>query len=86
MLLANKYNIKDFIKEQKFEIIGSILCIILGMLSGYISSAGDSLWYQNLKKPIFNPPKWLFGPVWSILYIMIGIALGKIWKLKDNVR
>jgi tryptophan-rich sensory protein len=58
--------------------------MVLGMLSGYVSSAGDSLWYVSLNKPTFNPPKWVFGPVWSILYIMIGIALGKIWQLKNK--
>ena len=66
---------KKFIISQKFEILGGLLCIILGMLSGYSVSAGDSLWYTNISKPSFNPPGWIFGPVWSLLYFMMGIAL-----------
>ncbi|MCT4617049.1 MAG: tryptophan-rich sensory protein [Candidatus Gracilibacteria bacterium] len=37
-------------------------------------------WYTNLEKPFFNPPNWIFGPVWTILYIMIGISFYLIWK------
>jgi len=76
---------KKFIISQKFEILGGLLCIILGMLSGYSVSAGDSFWYTNINKPSFNPPGWIFGPVWSLLYFMMGIALGKIWKSKDKI-
>ena len=44
------------------------------------------LWYQELTKPSWAPPSWLFGPVWSILYILIGVSFGyvffHIWKKK----
>lgn len=45
----------------------------IGFLVGFITKGNDSDWYKNLKKPSLNPPGWLFGPVWTILYIMIGI-------------
>lgn len=64
------------------EFIGSVLCLTLGMLSGYVANASDSAWYTNLSKPIFNPPNWIFGPVWTLIYIMMGIALGLLWKHK----
>jgi tryptophan-rich sensory protein len=44
----------------------------LGLLIGYNNIPGE--WYQSLKKPTFNPPNWIFAPVWSVLYVMIGIA------------
>lgn len=44
----------------------------LGLLIGYNNMPGE--WYQSLAKPAFNPPNWIFAPVWSILYVMIGIA------------
>lgn len=50
------------------------------MFSGWVSGSGDSQWYLNLVKPDFNPPSWIFGPVWIILYIMMGISLGIIWE------
>jgi tryptophan-rich sensory protein len=72
-----------FIKRYYAEIIGGIVCLTLGMLSGYSVKAGG-VWYAHLIKPSFTPPDWLFGPVWSVLYLMMGIALGKIWQLKAN--
>lgn len=72
------------IKSYKHEIIGSIICLGLGLASGLSVGAGDSAWYLNLTKPSFNPPSWIFGPVWTVLYIMMGVALGKIWKIRDQ--
>lgn len=43
-----------------------------GTLIGYATAPGE--WYASLDKPPFNPPNWLFGPVWSILYVMIAVA------------
>lgn len=49
----------------------------LGLLIGYNNIPGE--WYQSLAKPAFNPPNWVFAPVWSILYVMIGIAGARIF-------
>ncbi len=51
-----------------------------GSLIGTNNIPGD--WYANLNKPAFNPPNWIFGPVWTVLYIMIGIAGWRIWRLR----
>ncbi len=48
-----------------------------GLLIGYNNIPGE--WYQSLAKPAFNPPNWIFAPVWSILYVMIGIAGARIF-------
>jgi tryptophan-rich sensory protein len=47
-----------------------------------IKSVGD--WYPTLAKPPFNPPNWLFGPVWTLLYIAMAIAAWRIWRLRDR--
>ena len=75
---------RNVFKQFKSQIIGLVICLFLGMISGYLSRGSDSTWYINLNKPSFNPPKWIFGPVWTILYIMMGIALGKIWDNRNN--
>lgn len=49
----------------------------IGVLIGLTNLPGD--WYAGLAKPAFNPPNWIFGPVWAILYILIGVAGARIW-------
>lgn len=48
-----------------------------GVVIGVSNPPGD--WYQSLAKPAFNPPDWIFGPVWFILYALIGIAGARTW-------
>src|SRR6476619_3487485 len=74
----------NIIKKFKFEILGSSLCLTLGMLSGFVSGNSNAIWYQNLCKPIFLLLSWIFGPIWSLLYLMMGAALGQIWKIKKQ--
>lgn len=51
-----------------------ILCNVIGGLGG-IWTSSDSDWYSNLEKPVFNPPSWLFSPVWITIFTLMGIAL-----------
>lgn len=61
-----------------------ILCILLptavGGLSGIATASGMTVWFQELEKPFFNPPSYLFGPVWTALYVLMGISLYLIAK------
>ncbi len=50
-----------------------------GFIGAMLFATGDDSWYQQLDKPWFNPPNWVFGPVWSILYIGIGVSLYLVW-------
>lgn len=43
-------------------------------LGGWLTSQSVGTWYQTLEKPAFNPPDWIFGPVWTVLYALMGIA------------
>ena len=62
------------------------LCLIVGGLSGYITQAVIPTWYANLQKPFFTPPNWLFGPVWTLLYLFMGIAAGLVWSKNDHTK
>ena len=66
-------------------IIVSAVCLLLGFLSGMSTRDNITLWYPTLIKPVFNPPNWIFAPVWSILYVMMGFSGGLIWDhLESN--
>ena len=60
-------------------IISVILCTGLGALSGILTSGEIQTWYATLNKPSFNPPNWLFGPAWTTLYTLMGIAFALVW-------
>ncbi|WP_198338333.1 TspO/MBR family protein [Labrenzia sp. VG12] len=60
----------------------------VGVLIGSTTETGG--WYENLQKPVFNPPNWIFGPVWSCLYVLIAVAgwrtyqhcpRGRLWQV-----
>ena len=61
------------------------LCLIFGNgLGGYFTFISVENWSQTLNKPSFNPPDWLFGPVWTILYILMGISIWLVWKTETS--
>ena len=50
-------------------------------VSGVVTSHSVSSWYPTLAKPSFNPPNWLFGPVWTALYIAMAVAAWRVWRI-----
>ena len=52
-----------------------LLPLIIGAISGYATSSNIKTWYVTLQKPFFNPPNYLFAPVWTSLYIIMGLSL-----------
>ncbi len=61
-------------------ILSIILCFVVAGIGGYATQISVGTWYTELNKPSFNPPNWIFGPVWTLLYIMMGLAAGLVWK------
>ena len=72
------------------KIIQLLICtatpLVLGMLSGVGIVVSDRSWYAQLQKPVFNPPNYLFGPVWTMLYVLMGISVYLILQSKDKKR
>lgn len=56
------------------------LCVGGGAAVGIFTAGGVSDWYQTLNKPAWTPPDWVFAPVWTVLYIMMGVAACLIWR------
>lgn len=60
--------------------------LIVGAIGGLATSSSLSDWYPNLTKPAWTPPNWVFAPVWTILYLMMGIAVWRVWGLGPEHR
>ncbi len=56
------------------------LCASVSAAGGVVTATSVGGWYQTLAKPPFNPPDWLFGPVWTVLYLFIAIAGWRLWR------
>ncbi len=56
------------------------ICELAGVVGSFFTAPAISSWYAGLVKPEINPPGWVFGPVWTLLYLLMGIALFLVWK------
>jgi len=56
------------------------ICLAVGALGGFATASSVTEWYPTLNKPSWNPPNWIFGPVWTTLYIMMAIAAWLVWR------
>lgn len=56
------------------------ICELAGIVGSVFTIAAIPSWYATIAKPLLNPPAWVFGPVWTILYLLMGIAAWLVWK------
>ena len=61
-------------------IIAVIGCEIVGLISTPFTISAIPAWYAHLNKPFFAPPNWLFGPAWTTLYFLMGLAAFIVWQ------
>ena len=63
------------------QLIGAIfICQLAGIVGSIFTISAIPTWYAHLTKPAFSPPNWIFGPTWTILYTLMGIAMYLIWE------
>lgn len=55
-----------------------------GAIGSLATTPNIPTWYAALEKPFFNPPNWVFGPVWTLLYILMGVSLYLVWTAKSK--
>lgn len=61
-------------------ILSILVCQLVGASGIVVSGSGVSVWYPSLTKPAFTPPNWVFGPVWTFLFALLGIAAWLVWR------
>lgn len=62
-------------------LLGSVLvCELAGIVPAILTADDVATWYPTLAKPAFTPPSWVFGPVWTTLYLLMGVALYLVWQ------
>ncbi|WP_456312820.1 TspO/MBR family protein [Pseudomonas shirazensis] len=65
--------------------IALIVCLVVGYSASIVTRPSVESWYPTLIKPVFNPPNWIFMPMWTLLYILMAVAAGLVWdKLKEQ--
>ncbi|MBW2965925.1 tryptophan-rich sensory protein [Candidatus Woesearchaeota archaeon] len=71
---------KKYLMKLGKLIVSFAIPLLIGVISSIFTSSSVSTWYITLKKASFNPPNWIFGPVWTLLYILMGFSLFLVWK------
>ena len=65
-------------------IVALVVPLSIGAFAGMFTSEAIPGWYASLNRPSFNPPNWIFGPVWTTLYLLMGVSLFIIWKQEKS--
>lgn len=66
-------------------IVNLAIPLSIGAIGAYFTASSVDTWYRTINKPSFNPPDFIFGPVWTSLYIMIGISAYLVWQKRDQI-
>lgn len=70
--------------RKRRELLGLVgflaACFAVSAIGGVVTATSVGSWYQELEKPAFNPPDWVFAPVWTTLYILMAIAGWRVWR------
>lgn len=72
--------------KRRWWLLGAciLFCELTGFISSLISNTRDNAWFDSLAKPEWNPPGFVFGPVWTLLYLLMGVALWTVWFDKPD--
>ena len=71
-------------RQADLMALAALLALSAAIVSGAVTVHSVGSWYPTLSKPPFNPPNWLFGPVWTVLYIAMAVSAWRVWRLRNR--
>lgn len=88
--VSARLQINNMNSNKVFKLVASIIiCELAGIIGSFFTMSQITNWYVGLNKPSFNPPNWIFGPVWTTLFVLMGISLylvwSKNWRVKNEI-
>lgn len=72
------------VRNVLYAVLFMFGCLIIGFIGSLFTTPAIPGWYATLNKPSFNPPSWVFAPVWTMLYVLMGIAAYLVWSNKKD--
>jgi benzodiazapine receptor len=71
-------------REIRFLVASLAACFFVAALGGYLTSLGLGPWYESLAKPSWTPPNRVFGPVWTTLFVLMGVSAWLVWRVRER--
>ena len=68
------------IKDIAALVLAQVVCFSAAGIGGAFTATSVRTWYLNIAKPLWTPPSWVFGPVWTVLYALMGISVWLVWR------
>jgi tryptophan-rich sensory protein len=74
-------------RQDIFGLVAFIIgCLVVSGIGGIITATSVGSWYLSIEKPPFNPPNWVFAPVWTTIYIFMAVAGWRVWRSGHDAR
>ncbi len=77
-------NVNGTGKVRRLDVLGLVgfllACFVVSGIGGLVTASSVGGWYATLDKPAFNPPDWVFAPVWTMLYVLMAVAAWRVWR------
>lgn len=74
----------DTVKKIGIFLLFIAVPLVIGGTASFATASSVSSWYVTLEKPFFSPPNWVFGPVWTLLYILMGVSSYVVYKAPNS--
>jgi len=72
--------VKGIFRQSAALVLCVGVCFAAAAMGAAFTSPNVPGWYANLNKPSWTPPSWVFGPVWSLLYLLMGVSAWQVWR------